>query len=189
MSDFKLVPFAPENSEIVLTWRNSDRIRSNMLDDSVIESGEHSKFLKILVEDKSRAYFVVELRNTPVATLYFTGLGSEKVTWGCYIGTEKTIPGLFVALVSTAIKYSFSYTTTNILRSEVAAHNPNPIKLNRFLNIPEAARFCRLTSSGEEVEFIEYRLTHEAAESVLGRAHKAMPSSIKKSYENFTLEK
>ena len=189
MSGFKLVPFAPQNSSIVLAWRNSKRIRSNMLDDSIIESSDHGNFLELLAEDQSRAYFVVELRDTPVATLYFTGLGGEEVTWGCYIGSEKTIPGLFVALVIIAIKYSFGFATTNILRSEVAAHNANPIKLNRFLGIPESARFFRSTSRGEKVEFIEYRLTSVAVESIISKAKKVTPSSIKRSYETFTLEK
>lgn len=189
MSSFKLVPFSPENSAIVLAWRNSERIRLNMLDDSVIEGDDHNNFLKLLAKDESRAYFVVELRNTPVATIYFTGLGSDEVTWGCYIGSEKTIPGLFVALVMIAIKYSFGLSTTNTLRSEVAAHNSNPIKLNHFLGLPETARFCRSTSSGEEIQFIEYRLTAEMLGNVIGKALKVMPSSIKQSYETLTLEK
>lgn len=189
MSSFKLVPFSAGNSATVLAWRNSERIRSNMLDDSVIENGDHSNFLKLLAEDESRAYFVIELKNTPVATIYFTGLGSTEVTWGCYIGSEKTIPGLFLALVMIAIKYSFGLHTTNTLRSEVAAHNSNPIKLNRFLGIPETARFCRTTSSGEEVEFIEYRLAPETLENVVGKAQKAMPSSIKQLCNTLILEK
>lgn len=189
MSGFKLVPFSPGNSATVLAWRNSERIRSNMLDDTVIKSGDHSNFLARLAEDQSRAYFVVELRNTPVATLYFTGLGSDGVTWGCYIGSEKPIPGLFVALVMIAIKYSFSLTTTNTLRSEVAEHNANPIKLNRFLGIPESARFRRSTSSGDQVEFIEYRLTSGGLDNVIEKAQKVMPTSIKQSYETMKLEK
>lgn len=188
MSGFKLVPFGPENSAMVLAWRNSERIRSNMLDDSVIETADHSSFLQLLAEDQSKAYFVVELRNTPVAALYFAKLGGDEVTWGCYIGSEKIIPGLFVALLLIAIKYSFGLPTTNVLRSEVAAHNANSIKLHRFLDIPESGRFCGSTSSGEKVEFIEYRLFSAAREKVIRKAQKVMPSSMKQSYETVTLE-
>lgn len=189
MSGFSLVPFTPENADIVLGWRNSERIRSNMLDDSIIETKDHKNFLKALARDESRAYFVVELRGAPVATLYFTGLGSKEVTWGCYIGSDKTIPGLFVALVVIATRYSFNFPSTGVLRSEVAAYNANPIKLNRFLGIPESARYNRSTASGREVEFIEYRLTSEELNNVLAKAAKAMPSSIKESCEKLNLEK
>jgi len=189
MSYLRLVPFSDENSDIVMAWRNSDRIRANMLDDSIIESQNHREFLTALESDGARKYFVVELRGTPVAALYFTGLGDNEVTWGCYIGTEKAIPGLFVALVIVATKYAFSTPSTNVLRSEVAAHNSNPIKLNRFLGIPESARLTRLTSSGREVEFIEYKLSSELLNGVMRKANKIMPSSIRKSCENIRLEK
>jgi UDP-4-amino-4,6-dideoxy-N-acetyl-beta-L-altrosamine N-acetyltransferase len=189
MNELKLVPFSFENASLILAWRNSERIRSNMLDDSIIDYGSHCKFLEALESDQSRAYFVVELRGMQVATIYFTGLGGNAVTWGCYIGTEKTIPGLFVALVVVAIKYSFSFTTTNILRSEVASYNVNPIKLNRFLGIAESRRFSRSTSSSREVEFVEYELSRDSRDIVLNRATTVLPSSIKGLCENLTLEK
>ncbi len=188
MSDLKLVPFSDINSSIILDWRNSNRIRTNMLDDSIIKSESHSKFLRTLQLDGTRAYFVVELRGVPVAAIYFTGLGCKEVTWGCYIGTEKTIPGLFVALVVIAAKYSFRLPSTNTLRSEVAAHNANPIKLNRFLGISESARLTRLTSSGKTVEFIEYQISGDFLNNVIDKAKKIMPSSLKKSCANIVLE-
>lgn len=188
MSDLNLVPFSDNNIPIVLAWRNSDRIRENMLDDSVIKTENHREFLRALESDGTRAYFVVELRGTPVAAIYFTGLGGREVTWGCYIGTEKTMPGLFVALVIIAAKYSFRLPSTNTLRSEVAAHNANPIKLNRFLGIPESARLSRLTSSGRAVEFIEYQLSGDLFNRVIDKAKKIMPSSLKNSCESIALE-
>lgn len=189
MSDLRLVPFSDENSDIVMAWRNSDRIRTNMLDDSIIESQAHRKFLTALESDGTREYFVVELRGVPVAALYFTGLGGKEVTWGCYIGTEKAIPGLFVALVVVATKYAFSTPSTGVLRSEVAVHNSNPIKLNRFLGIPESARITKLTSSGKNVEFIEYKLSADLLNDVMSKANKAMPSSLRQSCEEVSLEK
>jgi hypothetical protein len=188
MSDLRLVPFSDNNTPIVLAWRNSDRIRKNMLDDSVISTENHREFLKTLESDRARAYYVVELRGTPVAAIYFTELGGSEVTWGCYIGTDKTMPGLFVALVIMAAKYSFRLPSTNSLRSEVAEHNANPIKLNRFLGIPEAARLTRLTSSGRAVEFIEYQLSRDLLNNVIDKAKKIMPSSLRKSCENIVLE-
>ena len=110
------------------------------------------------------------------------------MTWGCYIGSEKAIPGLFVGLVIIAIKYSFSFPATESMRSEVASHNANPIKLNRFLGIPETGRILRYTSSGREVEFIEYRLVSGTIEPVLNKATKVIPSSIRTACENLKLE-
>ena len=186
---FKLMHFSQENTDRVLSWRNSERIRLNMVDDSVIELSAHKQFLSCLEANCSAAYYVVEYNGTSVGTIYFTGLGSGKVTWGCYIGSEKIIPGLFVALLVIAAKYSFSLPTTRILRSEVAAFNINPIKLNRFLGIPETSRFIRSTKTGSEVEFIEYCLASDQHNIIINKAEKVMPGSVKKSCQEFILEK
>jgi hypothetical protein len=186
---FKLTHFSQDNTDRVLGWRNSEKIRLNMLDDSIIERSAHKKFLLCLGANDSMAYYVVEFNGAPVATIYFTGLGSGKVTWGCYIGPGKIIPGLFVAIFVIAAKYSFGLSTTRILRSEVAAYNFNPIKLNRYLGIPETSRFIRSTKTGREVEFIEYCLTSEEHNSIITKAEKVMPSSVKKSCQEFMLEK
>lgn len=188
MSELKLVPFCFENSSIVLSWRNSDRIRKNMLDNSMIDIKQHQNFLNSLESDSSRSYFVVMLKKTPVAAIYFTGLGSKEVTWGCYIGSERTIPGLFAALVVIATNYSFSWSNTDVLRSEVAAHNANPKKMNDFLGIPEVGRFTRLTSSGSYVDFIEYKLSNNLKENVITKAYTILPRSLRKSCDSILME-
>lgn len=48
MSGFRLVPFSEENTSTVLSWRNSDRVRKNMLDDSIISEESHRSFIENL---------------------------------------------------------------------------------------------------------------------------------------------
>lgn len=189
MSQIKLVPYSRENMTTVLRWRNSKRIRLNMLDDSIITEYSHQKFLKNLAIDYSKVYFVVELNGLSVASICFTGLDTPCVTWGCYIGSIKPIPGLFLAMVLIAAQYAFSFPGTMALRSEVAVHNLNPIKLNKYLGISETARFMKTTTCGNNVEFIEYHLHSDEVCIVINKALKVMPSSMKKSYEKIILEK
>lgn len=180
MVDLKLVPFSIENAEQVLSWRNSERVRTNMIDDTIIDLKQHSAFLRKLEGDSSRKYFVVELRGESVAAIYFSDLDSAEITWGCYVGVEKVIPGLFVALVAVAVKFAFSYPNTLALKSEVALHNQSPIKMNRFLGIQSCARCLRATKSGQKIEFLTYKLTLDSFDSVLQKARSILPSSLKK---------
>ena len=53
MADLKLVPFGFENAEQVLNWRNSERVRKNMIDDTIITPKQHSLFLTKLRDDSS----------------------------------------------------------------------------------------------------------------------------------------
>lgn len=189
MNQLKLVPFSENNMSIVLAWRNSSRIRLNMINNSVISETDHLAFLKILDCDPSKKYFVVELNDYPVASIYFVNLDSSTVTWGCYIGIEKPVPGLFIALVVMAGKFVFDYCQAKVLRSEVAEHNESPIKLNKYIKIPEKRRVVRVTKEGKDLEFIEYELDRSKFFSVSENALKIMPSSVKEALENFYLEK
>lgn len=188
MSIFSLEPFSKKNMELVLNWRNTERVRLNMLDDSIISEHEHSAFLNNIKKDLSKAYFVVNLNGKAVGCIYFTDLDKPIVTWGCYIGLEKIIPGLFVALVVLAGKFSFSHENVEFLRSEVAVHNINPIKLNKFLGIPISEYIDKKTACGESVKFIQYMLARDGFIELTEKSFKIMPSSIRVATENFIVE-
>ena len=49
-----------KNAELVLSWRNSDKVRANSLDDRKIQLSEHLKFIENLYE-KKRHFFVVKI--------------------------------------------------------------------------------------------------------------------------------
>lgn len=188
MSVFSLEPFSEDNMKLVLSWRNTERIRSNMLDDSIITENEHCNFLNSLKVDSSKAYFVVKLNGRAVSCLYFNDLDKSTVTWGCYIGVDKVIPGLFVALVVLAGKFAFSEKKVDCLRSEVACHNFNPIKLNKYFNIPIVSCKEEETVCGNKVKFNEYVLKRYNFIGLVEKAYKVMPSSVRKAIENFKVE-
>lgn len=189
MNEIKLVPFSDKNADQVLMWRNSSRIQSNMLDDSHISFKSHKEFLNRLHLDLMQAYYVIELNCLPVASIYFSGLGTERVTWGCYIGVEKILPGFFVALVIISGQFAFARPQTKLIRSEVASHNSNPIKLNKFLGIAEVQRITRNTSQKKKIEFIEFHLDRSNFDLVCKKGLKIIPSSIKMALDNLIMEK
>jgi RimJ/RimL family protein N-acetyltransferase len=158
MSKLALRPFSADNADQVLAWRNSERVRANSINDTVIGKEEHLRFLEKLVHDPSRAYFVVELSGEPVGTINFSGIGGDTVTWGCYIGHEKVIPGLFIALVFLAADRAFTDYATRVLRSEVAAHNLAPQQVNRHLGIASTGTRTCVAGSGRELLLLQYEL-------------------------------
>jgi hypothetical protein len=189
MPNIHLKPFAESNAGIILQWRNAAAVRANMIDNSIISPAMHERFLATLQEDATKKYYLVEIGRTPVATLYFTEIGAAIVTWGCYIGPGIMIPGLFPALVVLAANVAFSLPSTQVLRSEVAVHNPSPIKMNKFLGIPEVARRRKRTSCGETIEFLEYQLEKRNRESVQEKALAIMPRAMRANVQSFEMER
>jgi len=188
MAVFRLVPFSSSNMDLVLRWRNAPRVKDNMLDDSTISAEDHLNFLEALAVDGSRAYFVVYMDELPVAALYVSRLGQPEVTWGCYIGIEKMIPGLFVALFLMATDIAFAESKTVALYSEVAEHNSAPVRFNRFLGLGVPTPQVRITVSGQSVNFLGYRLERSRLADVRARALKVMPGSIKRAYNDWKVE-
>ena len=189
MKKVVLVPFCQDNASTVLAWRNSPRIKDNSLDDSVISQESHIAFLKRLKADRSRQYFVVELGGSPVAVLSFVGLGEEHVVWGCYIGSEKVLPGMFPLLACIGIRYAFRFSTTRYLDSEVAEHNSAPLKLNQFLGVPFTSTIEKKTTRGRSVVFCQFSLPRDEAEKVLGKARKIMTLSMREMLDTFKVKK
>lgn len=180
MRSLRLIQFDESNANLILNWRNSERVRSNMLDDSIITIEGHNKFLEFLKNDETKSYFVVELDERPVGTIYFTGIGSDSITWGCYIGVDRIVPGLFILLIIIAIKFSFGHIETQTLHSEVAAHNANPIKVNQFLGIPVTGKVNKKTKSDNEIEFHQYVVDRKSVDYIVEKALKLLTSPMKK---------
>ncbi|WP_201577794.1 hypothetical protein [Psychrobacter immobilis] len=187
MRFLRLVPFNESNANLVQNWRNSEHIRSNMLDDSIITIEGHNEFLEFLKSNKSKSYFVVELDENPVGTIYFNGIGSDRITWGCYIGVDRVIPGLFILLIVIAIKFSFNHVETQTLHSEVAAHNANPIKVNHFLGIPTTGKIIKKTTSDIEIEFHQYSINRESVDYIMEKAFKLLTSPMKNLINNLNI--
>lgn len=188
MSQVTLTPFSRENTDIILRWRNSEKIRKNMLNSEIISNSQHQKFLGTLEEDSSKLYYLVNLKSQPVAALYLISLGNQEVTWGCYIGADKMIPGLFPALFVLAGQLAFRYPATKILRSEVADNNDNPIKLNKFLNIPLTSKNQHTKHDGSTQTFFEYKLEVTSFEKKREKALSIIPKSLRSSIQNPIIE-
>lgn len=187
-SCFRLTPFSSDNAETVLEWRNKARVRHSMIDDSLISETQHQRFLEALQSDPTRAYYIVELGGHPVGALYFTGIGQPEVTWGCYIGVDGVIPGLFPAMMLMAARHAFSTPETLTLRSDVATHNSAPLKLNRYLGLEPTARRRIRTRMGKIIELVEFKLTRKDFEGVAAKARTIMPASIRQASNEFELE-
>lgn len=185
---FRLIPFSRDNAGIVLGWRNKSRIRSVMIDDSIIPEERHLRFLEALESDRTRAYFILEFDGHPVGAIYFSGIGQLQVTWGCYIGVEGIIPGLFPAMVLIAACYGFSFPETIELHSEVVANNAAPVRLNHYLGIEQIDGKWVKTSSGKELELLAFRLRRENLDPIMTKLITVMPVSVRKACQEFVAE-
>ena len=165
-----------ENAEMILSWRNSEKVRANSLDERKIQLSDHIDFIENLNTEK-RHIFIVEIHNDPQGVFDVNEIGDLIGIWGCYLSDTKTIrPGVFPLMVALAGRLAFEELKLQNLRSEVLAHNIAPQRLNDYLGLTNVRRCEEKKGSSISKDIICYELSKGDWDSVLTRITKILPS-------------
>jgi len=78
---------------LILEWRNKDRIRINMINDHIITVDEHKKWIKSINNDNSKLYLIAYDKIKPkkaigLACIMDINYDLLNCTWGFYIGED-----------------------------------------------------------------------------------------------------
>jgi len=69
-----LRPMAEQDSELILRWRNSDRVRQYMYSDELIGPARHRAWFERMLADPKNAYLVFEVEGRPLGLVYFNDI-------------------------------------------------------------------------------------------------------------------
>lgn len=171
--------FSPVTADLVETirmWRNSPRVRENMLDDTEIEPQQQQLWFENLEASKGKQYKVFYQDAKPIGMLYFSDINKESCVWGCYIGEEAVWPGTGVLLSVAALDYAFNILKVERLCAEVFENNLSPIRMHQAFGYTARPNRFVTTKSGKEIELKCFEYLEEDwqknRESVLARLPK-----------------
>lgn len=136
--------------EIVRNWRNQFRVRNNMLNSDIISKESQERWYSLLSRQKTKKYFVFMQNENPIGMLYFDGIGTETLNWGCYLGEEIVWPGSGLILELAALNYAFKILYADVLNAEVLDFNMIPIKIHQFFGYIEKAGKI-VSKNGEKI--------------------------------------
>ena len=124
--------------EIVLSWRNRDEIRLNMINDSIIKIEEHLKWFNKIKEQKNLEFLIFSINDVPVGIVNFSNITDHCCDWGFYIGAKKSPKGSGTVMAYYAIEYVFKkYNLLHNINSEVIAFNDASINFHKSLGFKE----------------------------------------------------
>lgn len=144
--------------EQVRAWRNSDRVRSSMLNSDVIAEDEHQRWLSYLASSTSRQIVRVAFdKETPfgVITLKDIDRRSSRSDWGMYIGDERFLGrGLGRRMLFALLEWAFEEEGLERLYTSVLADNSKAVALYLDCGFHFEGRFERhiRRASGEFVD-------------------------------------
>lgn len=180
----RLEKFTPENAELILSWRNSKRVRENSLDDKEISLKDHLKFIETL-QQKQRHFFILYFNGAPQG-VFNVNKNQESGLWGCYLAETKAVrPCIFPLIIALSGRFAFEELQLDALDSEVLEHNYAPQKINSFLGVTQSGNRIENRKNGEELSTLCYRLHRNDWNTVYKKVLQLLPSEMKENLIRF----
>jgi UDP-4-amino-4,6-dideoxy-N-acetyl-beta-L-altrosamine N-acetyltransferase len=108
-SAYSLREIAVHDLPLVLTWRNSPRIRELSYHDQIISSEQHEKWFQSLQSSGDKIGLIFEVDQKPVGVVQFFEISQseKKCKWGFYLGEENLAQGTGSHMAELALAFAF----------------------------------------------------------------------------------
>ncbi|GFO68503.1 UDP-4-amino-4,6-dideoxy-N-acetyl-beta-L-altrosami ne N-acetyltransferase [Geomonas limicola] len=142
--DCLLRPLAEGDLDLVLAWRNSDRVRACMYTDHLISEEEHRAWFRRSQEAPFPATLIFEYRGMPAGLKSFSQVDrtSNRCHWGFYLGAEDLPRGAGSAMGFLALEYIFERQGFRKLCAEAFAFNEGSVRYHTRLGFTQEGRFA-----------------------------------------------
>ena len=129
-------PIENEDLEILLNWRNSSLIRSQMANQAIISKKTHLKWFQDLQKKNNELHFLVWLKGIRTGYINFKGNGNlfeqKFVNLGGYVVDSKVNNGLLgISISMIQLDIVFGYLKVPEARISVRKTNTRAIKFNK----------------------------------------------------------
>ncbi|RKX24441.1 MAG: UDP-4-amino-4,6-dideoxy-N-acetyl-beta-L-altrosamine N-acetyltransferase [Candidatus Zixiibacteriota bacterium] len=133
--DYQLRPMREDDLEIVLQWRNSERIRSASYTDHIISMEEHRAWFRRVSEDERYLQFVFEYLGRPVGVVNISDINKadNRCVWGFYIGAEDIPRGCGSAMGFFALEHLFENLGFRKVVGEALTSNEGSVRYHERL--------------------------------------------------------
>lgn len=132
---FLIRPINSRDLALVLQWRNSARIRQNMIQDQLISWEEHCAWFENLQHRSDREVLLFSIADKKVGIVSFVDINVEHkhCSWGFYIGEEAAPKGAGMLMVYHALNYIFAKNDLHKIKAEVLDCNKASLEFHKKL--------------------------------------------------------
>lgn len=160
---FSLRPMGDADIDLVLEWRNSDRVRTKMFEHHTIPKEDHSRWYASLKGNPLQKCWMFEYqgRAIGVVTIKNVDLAQDVWIWGCYLGPMKACPNAGTIMGYCAQEHFFEQMKVKKVIGEAVAANVRSLEFNARIGFDTEKRFMKANSRGEPIEAVLLVLTQE----------------------------
>lgn len=142
----ELRPIEPRDLPTLRRWRNSDRVRLNMLDQSLITPHAQRQWYERICANKGQRHWLVEVDGVRAGYANLKGLQPGKLAeqaeadGGMYLGDSSVRHGLLgVAVALCQLDAAFDHLHIERLKTQVKCDNHSALRLNQVLGYKEVS--------------------------------------------------
>lgn len=134
-SAFSLREMRSSDLDLVLSWRNSPRIRNSSYNDQLIQREDHLAWFSKLQESSDRVCLIFEIDHTPAGVIQFFDISrvEHKCKWGFYLGREDLPVGTGSKMGQLALDYAFNTLGVDCVLGEALSNNDRSIQFHKKL--------------------------------------------------------
>lgn len=138
-----LRPIVKSDLEIILEWRNSDRVRPYMFNDQIISLAEHYQWFERSQTDLGSKHLIFEYESKPLGVVNITQIDmpNAKCYWGFYVGVPETPKGTGLVMGYLGLEYIFNKLSMRKLCGEILEFNIPSINFHKKLGFQEEGCF------------------------------------------------
>jgi UDP-4-amino-4,6-dideoxy-N-acetyl-beta-L-altrosamine N-acetyltransferase len=163
-NDCLLRPLSQGDLDLVLAWRNSDRVRSCMYTDHLISPEEHRLWFEATREAEFPCTLVFEYRGEPAGMKSISRIDrtSNRCHWGFYLGERELPRGAGSAMGFLALEYIFERQGFRKLCAEAFAFNEGSLRYHARLGFLQEGRFAaHVLKNGQYHDVLSFALFRE----------------------------
>lgn len=139
-----LRPITKEDTEDVLSWRNSPEVVDNFIYRKRISTQEHTSWLenKVFTGDVHQFIICAKENDALIGSVYIQNFDEEnnKAEWGLFLNSSKNhSKGVGTEVGNLILKYAFEELGLHKLTSRVLAYNKICIRMNEKLKFRQEA--------------------------------------------------
>ncbi len=134
-ADFLLRPLTLIDGQMVLAWRNSDRVHEAMYSDRRIAQDEHDTWMQEVTSSDRFDYSIFEHHHRPIGLVGVSDMdrGDRRCTWGYYLGVDDAVTGSGRAMAWFAIERIFGPLGMRKLCGETFTRNERSVRLHEAM--------------------------------------------------------
>ena len=142
---FSIRPIESQDKDLILQWRNSERVRRNMYSDHIISEQEHELWFSRTLGDPAASFLVFQYEARPVGCISFTNIDRrhDRCTWAFYLGETAVLKGTGSAMEYFALDYAFGRLKIRKLCCEVFVFNASVVRLHEKFGFAHEGRLIR----------------------------------------------